>query len=90
MQRYALFLNMQGVDSFDQIIKRIISVGYRYVVPCRLYLIGGELSGAVSECDKLSAVERGRIPEVKVRVKPLGILRSRAMQCYVGSQPLQA
>lgn len=61
MQIYALFLNVQGVDSFDQIIKSIIGVGYCDVVPCRLHLIGGNFGGAVSECDKLGAVERGRI-----------------------------
>lgn len=54
-------MNVQGVDSLDQVIKRIISVGYSDIVACRLHLISGDLSGAVSECDELGAVERGRI-----------------------------
>ena len=79
MQRYALISNAQGVDSFDQVIECVVGVGYRYVVSCGLHLIGGYLSGAISECDELGAVERGRISEVKVRVKPLGIPPLRAM-----------
>lgn len=81
---------MQGMDSLNQVIKAVVSVGNAWQMTRRRDLIVWDACTIVSECDKLGAVDRGRISKVKVRVKPLGIPSPRAVERYVGSHLLQA
>lgn len=89
-QRYLLFLDMQEVEPLYQVIKSVIRVGDARQMTRRRDLIVRDACAIVSECDKLGAVDRGRISEVKARVKPLGIPPPRTVERYVGSHLLQA